>query len=95
MGEKTTTVLSEELLKQINGGEGVDVAAYSEEELAQIFELYFQMYGEFNALPYLASFGVTTGDYYLMDRDRYWQETPYAGAPRVWKLAHLVYQRNH
>lgn len=53
-GKKATTVLSEELLKQINGGEGVDASAYSEEELAQIFELYFQMYGEFNALPYLA-----------------------------------------
>jgi len=43
----------------------------------------------------MAGWGVTTGDYYLMDRDKYWQDTPYAGAPRAWKLAHLVYQRNH
>ena len=94
MEKKTTTVLSEELLSQVSGGD-LDVSAYSEEELAQIFELYFQMYGDLDALPYLAGWGVTTGDYYLMDRDKYWQDTPYAGAPRVWKLAHLVYQRNH
>ena len=94
MEKKTTTVLSEELLSQVNGGD-LDVSAYSEEELAQIFELYFQMYGDLDALPYLAGWGVTTGDYYLMDRDKYWQDTPYAGAPRAWKLAHLVYQRNH
>lgn len=95
MEKKTTELLSEESLSQVSGGAGVDVSMYSEEELARIFGLYFEMYGEVGALPYLAGWGVTTGDYFLMDRDNYWEGSPYSGAPREWKLAHLVYQRNH
>ncbi len=89
------TDLSEEQLTKISGGEGVNVADYSEEALARIFDLYLEMYGETGALPYLAGWGVTTGDYYLMLRSQYWVNTPYCDASMGWRLAHLVYQRNH
>lgn len=82
-------------MQKVTGGENANIAKYSEEELAKIFELYFEMYGEAGALPYISDWGVTTGDYYLMARDKYWTDTPYCGAPRAWKLAHLVYKRNH
>lgn len=48
------TDLSEEQLTKISGVEGVNVADYSEEALARIFDLYLEMYGETGALPYLA-----------------------------------------
>ena len=88
-------VLSEEALSQIVGGENVNPADYSEEELAQIFELYFKMYGEVDALPKLRAWGVTSGDYYLMMHQSYWDDTPYYSGPKDYRLAHLIYRRNH
>ncbi len=93
MDEKKASMISEEQLSQASGG--VDVSMYSEEELAKIFDLHFEMYGDVGALPYLAGWGVTTGDYYVIVRDQFWENTPYQGSTLGWKLAHLVYQRNH
>ena len=91
--EENKKNLSEELLSQVSGG--VDVSMYSEEDLAAIFDYHFQKYGQIDALPYLETWGVTTGDYYLMSRRKYWEDTPYYDASDGWKLAHLIYQRNH
>ena len=94
---KTTKItnLTEEELGKISAGEQIDVSQYSEEELAQIFDLYFQMYGQVGALPYLSGWGVTTGDYYLMSHKKYWMDTNYYSASDGWRLAHLVYKRKH
>ena len=95
MEEKKITTLTEEELARLAGGEDLDVSKYTEEELARIFDLYLDMYGEAGALSYLSSWGVTSGDYYLMTHPRYWMNTPYYGASRGWRLAHLVYLRKH
>ena len=82
-------------LEQVNGGDGLNVAAYSEEELARIFDLYLEMYGHAGAIPYLEAWGVTTGDIYLMTHPKYWMDTPYSQASNGWRLAHLIWKRNH
>ena len=95
MEEKKPFKITEEELKKIAGGAEIDVSKYSEKELAQIFQLYLDMYGEVGALPYLNEWGVTSGDYYLMSRDTGWDDHYLNKAPFGWKLAHLVYMRNH
>ena len=93
MEENKNNILSEELLKQVSAG--VDVSMYSEEDLAAIFDYHLQKYGQIDALPYLEQWGVTTGDYYIMSRRKYWEDSYYHDASDGRKLAHLVYQRLH
>lgn len=95
MGENKAMKLTEEDLAKLTGGENINVSKYTEEELAQIFQLYFDMYGDLAALSYLNEWGVTSGDYYLMSHETFWNDSKYAGAPKAWKLAHLVYLRSH
>ncbi|MBR2767314.1 MAG: hypothetical protein IKD68_00105 [Solobacterium sp.] len=95
MEEKIENKLAEEDLLKISGGENLDVSKYSEEELAKIFQLYFEMYGYTGALPYLSSWGVNTGDFFLMTHRNYWVDTPYYDAPDGARMAHLVYKRLH
>ena len=93
--EKKLAGITEEELSQISGGDDFDISKYSEEELAQIFKLYFEMYGHTAALSYLSNWGVTAGDYYIMTNNRFWHDSPYDGAKDYYKLAHLIYMRNH
>ena len=95
MEEKIAKKLAEEDLLKISGGENLDVSKYSEEELAKIFQLYFEMYGYTGALPYLSSWGVTAGDYFLMTHKKYWIGTPCYDGTDGSRMAHLVYKRHH
>ena len=95
MGKKILEMTEEEL-QNIAGGEEIDVSRYSEEELDRIFDLYFSMYGySTKALPYLKDWGVTPGDFYVANNNRYFRDSPYEGAPVSYRLAHLIWLKNH
>ena len=89
--EMKETALNE--LEKVIGG--ANAGSYSEPELARIFDLYFEMYGITGAIPYLAEWGVTSGDVYLASAGKYWNETPYTYDSLGGRLAHLIYTRNH
>ena len=95
MEEKIAKKLAEEDLLKISGGENLDVSKYSEEELAKIFDLYFEMYGYTGVLPYLSSWGVTAGDYFLMTHKKYWSAHPVmmgrmAAEWRIWSTSGIT-----
>lgn len=94
MDDNRSSLSAEELI-QVSGGAELNVADYSEAELARIFDLYFEMYGHTAALSYLKAWGVTAGDYYIMLNRSYWDGTEQYSGTSGERLAHLIYRRNH
>ena len=90
---KEKEILTREEAGQASGG--IDISKYSEADLARIFDTYIEMYGISGAIPYLADFGVTTGDIYLVNPNNNWDNSPYKSGSNGSRLAHLVFKRNH